>query len=201
MNKLKIETSGLTFDELTHTYRLNGAKIPSVSAIIRPMNETFYKDVDKEVLNKAADRGRAIHSAIETWICYQMNTIVDEDHRGYFDGFLEWYKARNVEPLATECMIYHKILKYAGTADLICTINNETFLVDFKNTVSVNEKAYSLQLEAYRQAFKTHGVEIAKKMILHLRPDGTYKEIILADDPYKWLAFNHFKGVWDYINS
>ena len=43
----------LSFDEAKHWYRLNGNFIPSVSAVMRPLSQALYKDVDEEVLNKA----------------------------------------------------------------------------------------------------------------------------------------------------
>ena len=56
----------LAFDEPTHTYRLNGAILPSVSAIMRPLSQALYKGVDEAALSAAAARGTAVHNAIET---------------------------------------------------------------------------------------------------------------------------------------
>ena len=201
MNRLNLNMDKLEFDETRHIYRLNGSVLPSVSEIIRPVSDSFYSGIDPEVLQKAADRGTTIHSAIETWIECQMDTIVEDTYRGYFDAFLSWWNANNPEPLATEFRVFHKILRYAGTIDLIAKVGGRTVLVDYKNSVSVNEKAYSLQLEAYRQALKSHGFEIDGKMILHLKPTGEYEEVWMKEDPNKWLVFNSLKIVRDYIKS
>lgn len=201
MNKLNLNMSDLTFDETRHEYKLYGVIVPSVSEIIKPVSGAFYSGISKEVLEHAADRGTAIHNAIETWIEFQMDTIVDDSHRGYFNAFLKWWDEKKPEPLATECRIYHKILRYAGTADLIAKIDGEIVITDYKNSASVNEKSYSLQLEAYRQAFKSHGIEIEKKLILHLKPDGSWEELWMPNDPKKWLVFNSLKVVRDYIKE
>lgn len=191
MNKLNIDVQGLTFDgaEGKHVYRLTGAVIPSVTTIIgfRP---DVYSGVRKDVLDNASDRGTVIHSAIETWIEYRMDTIVNEDHRPYFEAFLTWYKDRSVEPLVTELPIYHKVLRYAGTIDLIANVDGVLTLVDYKTSSVIYEDAYGMQLEAYRQALKTFGVDVARKMVLQLKSDGTYKEVLMPEDPQLWLDFN-----------
>ena len=200
MNKLNVDMSRLAFDEKKHIYSLDGVVLPSVTQILRPVTECFYSGIDPDVLQKAADRGTAIHSAIETWIDYQMDTIVVDAYRGYFNAFLTWWGDRNPVPLATELRTYHKILMYAGTVDLIAEIDGKTVLVDYKSSVSVNMKAYALQLEAYQQALKSHGIITAGKMVLHLKPDGTYEEALSGNDPTFWLTFNSLKVVHDYIS-
>ena len=199
MNKLNIDVQGLTFDgaDGKHVYKLDGIELPSVTTIIgyRP---DVYSGVSKAVLNNAGDRGTVIHSAIETWIRSRFDTIVSEEHHPYFEAFVKWFETKKVEPLATELPIYHKILRYAGTIDLVAEINGLVTLVDYKTASSILEKPYSLQVEAYRQALKSHGVEIDRKMVLHLKSDGTYTEVEMPDKPDTWFVFNAGKAWYDY---
>jgi len=37
--------------------------------------------------------------------------------------------------------------EYCGTCDLVCEIDGETYLVDFKTTSAVDKKSLSVQLE------------------------------------------------------
>ena len=55
----------LTFDPEKHIYRLDGFIIPSVTQVMKPLSDEKYKDVDQEVLDAAAKRGTAVHSACE----------------------------------------------------------------------------------------------------------------------------------------
>lgn len=57
----------LTFDEFTHTYRLNELIIPSVTTVMKLLSDDFYRAVDPDVLERAARRGTAIHNAVENF--------------------------------------------------------------------------------------------------------------------------------------
>lgn len=60
----KIETK-LEFDEETHTYTLEGKKLPSVTTLL---DDGSYKDVDPEILKRACERGTFIHKEIEEFL-------------------------------------------------------------------------------------------------------------------------------------
>ena len=46
----------LTFEEGTHTYKLNGIEIPSVTTLMQPLSRKVYGDTDPDVLARAAAR-------------------------------------------------------------------------------------------------------------------------------------------------
>ena len=51
---LEIPTvEGLEFDDPTHTYRLDGLIIPSVSAILGPLSKAKYSGISERTLNRA----------------------------------------------------------------------------------------------------------------------------------------------------
>ena len=79
----------LTFEEATHTYRLNGLTIPSVTALMKPLSDDFYRTVSQSVLDRAASRGTAIHNAIENYTEFGIEDI-DPQYAGYFESFLQW---------------------------------------------------------------------------------------------------------------
>ena len=89
--------------------------------------------------------------------------------------------------IGNECRLYHKALRYAGTADLPCVVGNESVMVDVKTTSQLLEMLARVQLEAYVKGFESHGVQFDAKAILHLRRDGTYKfEPYPLRDPDAW---------------
>lgn len=191
----------LTFDEGPHIYRLNGLEIPSVTTLMKPLNMEVYGGIDARVMERAGDRGTAVHNSIENWVAYGIEDIAPE-FRGYFDGFLAWVTGMEPKVLGTECRLYHKILRYAGTADLPCIIGGQKVMVDVKTTAQLQEMLARVQLEAYVKGFESHGVSFEGKAILHLRRDGTYQyERYPLRDPEAWTTFAALLTVNSYIQK
>ena len=163
----------LQFEERKHIYLLNGSEIPSVTTIMRPLSDKVYGPIDSETLSNAARKGTIVHNAIENYLKFD---IVDcpEEQRGYVDAFHEWLMKTEPAIEAVETQVYHKILRYAGTCDLICRINGARTLVDYKTSYQIQPMLHSVQLEGYAKAWESHGVKIADRIILHLKKDGTY---------------------------
>ncbi len=192
---------GLTFEEGEHTYWLCGSQIPSVTTVMRPLSDKYYDRIDKHALEVAANRGTAVHNAIEV---YNEFGILDipEEFKGYMDAYMKWVEDRHPAIYRSEIRTYHKILMYAGTADLICGIDGDTVLVDYKTSYRVSEMLYGVQLEAYAQALKSHGLNVGKKIILHLKNDGTYKEYVFpAADSRRWRVFNSLMDIYRYLED
>ena len=163
----------LDFDERSHIYRLNGEIIPSVSAVMSPLSQFKYAGVQLGTLNTAATKGTEVHNAIETYINFEIEDI-SEANRGYFEAFQKWYDIYTPDVSSAEYRVYHKLMRYAGTCDMICSINDIPTLVDYKTTATVSDMTCAIQLEAYLQALKSHGIEIQRKIILHLKNNGEY---------------------------
>ena len=102
------ELPELTFDEASHIYRLNGDIIPSVSKLMEPLKDQCYGGISKRTLENAAIKGSAVHNSIENWIKFGIDDIPSE-HRGYFNGFMEWWKQYKPRVFGSEVRIYHKL--------------------------------------------------------------------------------------------
>ena len=76
----------LTFEEDSHTYRLDGLIIPSVTTLMKPLSQAYYGGIDAKVLGQAADRGSAVHSAIDLYSKYGVIDI-EPELEGYFEAF------------------------------------------------------------------------------------------------------------------
>ncbi|MBQ4447399.1 MAG: hypothetical protein II897_03805 [Clostridia bacterium] len=191
----------LVFEGEKHIYRLDGRCVPSVTTVMRPLSQALYKDVDEKILNEAANRGTAIHNAIENYILYGVKDV-PECYEGYFEAFRTWYKDMNPEPLATECRVYHKSLLYAGTADLPCLIDGKRILVDHKTSATVNRMLTGVQLEAYSKAYESHGFRFDGKAILHLMPTGKYQWVFYdRNDLESWEVFGALLTVHRHIQK
>lgn len=107
------ELPELTFDEASHIYRLNGDIIPSVSKLMEPLKDQCYGGISKRTLENAAIKGSAVHNSIENWIKFGIDDIPSE-HRGYFNGFVEWWKQYKPRVFGSEVRIYHKLMRYTS---------------------------------------------------------------------------------------
>lgn len=163
----------LQFEERKHKYLLNGIEIPSMTTIMEPLKDKVYGTVDPELIAAAARKGTVVHNAIENYLKYD---FVDcpKEQEGYLDAFHEWLMKYEPTVEAVEARVYHKILRYAGTCDLICQINGARTLVDYKTSYTVQPMLHSVQLEGYARAWDSHGVQIDDRIILHLKKDGKY---------------------------
>ena len=163
----------LTFEEDSHTYRLDGLIIPSVTTLMKPLSEAYYGGIDAKVLGRAADRGTSVHSAIDLYCRFGIIDI-EPELEGYFEAFKAWFKDYDVKPYATETRTYNKSLLYAGTVDMSCSEKGVDTLADFKTTAGFSSMLCGVQLEAYDRAQESHGVKYQNRAIIQLKKDGTY---------------------------
>lgn len=191
----------LMFKEEDHTYRVNGYILPSVSQVMKPLSDAHYRNTDKEMLQKAAVRGTNVHAAVENYLLFGIEDIKPE-LRGYFDGFKRWVDKVKPIPVKTECRIYHKLLNYAGTADLPCYIDDKLTLVDFKTTATISQMLTRVQLEAYKKAFESQGIRFEQKLIIQSRKDGSYHcEAHPIDDTESWKVFTELLDIHRFIQK
>lgn len=190
----------LAFEEADHIYRLNGVEIPSVTTLMKPLSNAFYKDIDPGILERAAQRGTAVHNACENFALYGIEDICPA-YAGYFAGFLRWWEENDPVVYATETRFYHKIMRYAGTADLICGIGGERVMIDYKTSAQVNNKLCAIQMEGYDRALESHGVKIDRRIILHLGKNGTAKPVEFRRDAKNWSVFSSLLTIHNYMNE
>ena len=190
----------LTFEEEDHIYRLDGREVPSVTTLMKPLSNVVYGTVDPGVLSRAAHKGTAVHSANENYVLFGIEDI-DPAYALYFEAFKAWWHECKPTPIGTEIRIYHKILEYAGTADLLCIIDGKVTLVDYKTSAQVSRMMYGVQLEGYDRAFDSHGIHIDQQLILHLRKNGTYKEVPFKKSAKCWSVLSSLMTIHNYINE
>ncbi len=193
------ETPELVFSEEGHKYLLDGVEIPSVTQVMEPLSQHEYTRVDEQTLMRAADRGTMVHNAIENYIKFGIDDC-PEEHRGYMDAFLEWWGLTGPEAVGSELRTYHKLYRYAGTIDLVAMIDGKLTLIDYKTTYKLMDKNVRVQLEAYAQALRSHGIIIERKMVLHLHKDGKWSAPeYLPMDAEALRVFNSCKCLCDYL--
>lgn len=191
----------LRFEEKRHIYTLDNQILPSVTTVMQPLNNALYKGIDEEIMRMAADRGTAIHNAVENYVLYGIADI-EPKYQGYFGAFMKFWEENSPEPLATESRLYHKIFRYAGTADLPCVIGGKRILIDYKTSAAVNKMLTGVQLEAYAKAYDSHGFKFDEKAIVHLKNDGSYQLVrYKANDMESWQVFSSLMVIWNHIQK
>lgn len=193
--------SELEFDEGSHVYRIGSEILPSVTTLMKPLSDKHYKAIPDYVLEKAAGRGSAIHNAIENWIKFGIVDIPVQ-YMEYFDAFYDWWRKYEPTVIGSELRLYHKLLRYAGTADLVCRIGDELWIIDYKSTGVLSEMLVRVQLEAYAKALESFGVKVHRKGALHLKKDGSWAfPGFDAGDSTAWRVFGGLKTIHDYVRS
>jgi hypothetical protein len=182
------------FDEATHSYTLNGQRLPSVTQILKPLYD--FSSVHPDVLARAAAFGTAVHKTVELYLADDLDESgLDENLEGPLMAFKAW-QSDNYDILdgteIVERINYHAKLKYAGTPD----ISAPRAVIDIKSR-PVNLLTDSIQLAAYDY----FGSGKRDRFVLELRQDASY--VFTHLNPTKKasdIAWSRFRYLLDYHN-
>lgn len=170
----------LEFDETTHTYRLDGRVVPSVTQIIKPLID--YSHVPADALERARQEGTAIHRMVELDCAGDLDIDGLPDWlRPYLSAWHRFRSDTNFQIERSESRVYHPLMRYAGTLDLLGTglfsRRTRRMLVDVKRSFAAG-RAIGVQTAAYANCIDGPKVDRAG---LQLRSDGTYRLRIFND--------------------
>lgn len=176
-----------TFDEAAHEYRLDGARLPSVTQLINgACIGPDFSMVPPHHLEAARAFGVAVHTACE------LDDLGELDDDGTDPRVMRcvaaWRRFKReteAEILATEQRLYHPTLRYAGTLDGLANLTTKgnargLWLLDRKTGVEPHA-SYGVQLSAYRLLLDANCTTGAtptfpmRRGTVHLFDDGTYR--------------------------
>lgn len=151
---------------------------------------------------RAAKLGSDIHEAIEAYVLDKPMPEWPDEIAPYLENAVKFLTDFEVVVEMTEASVYNRTQKYAGTLDMIATIGEERWLIDFKTGSGVYPEA-ALQMAAYAHAEfigKPDRTEhemptIDRAAIVHLQPDG-YKFIPVRIDEQVFLFFQYAREVF-----
>ena len=95
----------LVFREEDHKYFLNGKEIPSVSELTRFLSKEVYGEADPIALERAAEKGTAVHNALQT-LDEKGEVEVDSEYDGYIAAYLNFREEHDVEWREIEWMVH-----------------------------------------------------------------------------------------------
>ncbi len=85
-----------------------------------------------------------------------------------FLRFVEFWETHKPKLIETEVHLFSDELKVAGTCDMVCEINDELWVIDFKTSNQI-QTTYELQTAVYSQCYKEcYGKESQRNGILWL---------------------------------
>lgn len=149
---LRASGQKVTFEVTKHIYTVAKREIPSVTTIIKSETDVYgdYIGIDPAVLNNAAERGNAVHEAIERSIIEGKPPYTEREDAGpYLEAYDKFIKLKTMVPIASEIKTWHPDLDYAGTIDILALVYGKPAIVDIKTTVKLNRPACELQLSGY----------------------------------------------------
>lgn len=131
-----------------HIFLIDGVSVPSVSTILNWKFPDEYAEVPKEILDKAAKRGNAIHKAIEL----DDPTELTPRQQIYWKEWLNLKKTHLIVPVENEKIVHYKKV-YCGILDMVAEVNGKRYIIDIKTTAKLNMQRLSWQLSLYEYAY------------------------------------------------
>ena len=161
--------AGFEFDPVAHRYTLNGREMPSVTTILRELDD--FSNVPAHRLAAAGDRGTRVHTACNLAVLGTLDeNTVDYEVRPYLDQFRKFLRESRFAPTLSEFRVYDDKLWYAGTLDLFGDLPGQ---VDVQIDIKSGAVPLSAgpQTAAYAHALHARtGIKTRKRYVLDLKP-------------------------------
>jgi hypothetical protein len=150
-------------------YRRNGEYYPSVTYVLGSYPKgKYFEDWLKKVgysaeyiVKKAGEEGTQVHEMIESYLNGdELNFLGPHGRPLYhpdvwqmFLRFVEWWEEYNPTLIEVEVHLFSDKLKVAGTCDMVCEIDGELWIIDFKTSNNL-QSTYDLQAAVYGQMYE-----------------------------------------------
>ena len=152
-----------------HVYTVNGAVLPSVSEIMRPLTEVYYSGIDPKFMEIARERGIKLHEALDNHITFG---TFNQEYKEVIDLFDEFMAKHNYEIYENEWSITNGV--YCGTVDLVAVDAFGLYhLIDFKFTNKVNTPLLEVQLAAYDGLLESNDTPVAANHVMWFKKKKT----------------------------
>ena len=149
-------------------YQRNGEYYPSVTYVLSyyPKGK-FFEDWLKKVgyaseyiVKKAGEEGTLVHEMIEDYLNGKELNFLQHGIPMYnpriwqmFMRFVDFWETYNPTLIEAEVHLFSDELKIAGTCDMVCEIDGEIWVIDFKTSNNL-QTTYDLQTALYTKCFE-----------------------------------------------
>ena len=162
----------LEYVDETHTYLVDGVIVPSITSLCKRRLGDRYPNVPRTVLKRAADRGTAIHGAIENYC--KTGQIFGE----YADEVFNFRTVERTYGITVKANEVPVILFdsenpiAAGRLDLVIERGGRKGIADIKTTAKLDKDYLAVQLNLYARAYEQcYGEHIETLAGVHIRKD------------------------------
>ena len=149
-------------------YKRNGEYYPSITYVLScyPKGKYFQDWLKKVgysadyIVKKAGEDGTQVHEMIEdylngkelSFLSPNGNPLYDPNIWQGFLRFVDWWETYKPTLLETEVHLFSDKIKVAGTCDLVCEIDGEVWIIDFKFSNNL-QTTYELQTAIYAECY------------------------------------------------
>jgi hypothetical protein len=142
-----LAVSPVVFDEIPHTYTLNGKQLSGITGIIHQyVFPDKYKGIPSRILNAAAERGHRIHSQVQMIVEGYDYAEPDLSVKDLF----KWVKENGIKFIASEYLVSDE-QNVATAIDILDSMLN---LYDIKTTDKLDTEYLSWQLSTCAYLFE-----------------------------------------------
>lgn len=106
----------------------------------------------RDIRNEAGRRGNVSHNVLQS-LAEGTTPYIES---GYDESVVGWWKARNLEPIYTEWVVYDPANNLAGRPDLMFHGGHRLTLADLKTSNYISN-SFAVQLNLYAMAMKAAG--------------------------------------------
>ena len=171
-----IAADRIRYEDSTHTYWIDGVRVPSITQVLKAATYDDFDHVDPQTLKRKADQGTALAKMIEEYADGSFDETLeryDIDLLPDFDAFVSWHENIRGNILHSESIVASARYGYAGRLDLVYEIPGEgAAMIDTKRTYSPPASG-GPQTAAQVLAFcETHGLDALLHMpryLLHIK--------------------------------
>lgn len=160
----------LTFDADTHTYRLDGVRLPSVTQILKAegyIDARWYTEEARErgqyvhTLTKVADEGDLNNpDAVEGWAW------------PYLEAWQKFLADTRCNFIWIEWRVVQPTFGFAGTVDRVLHWDGRDWVIDIK--AGAKAAWCALQTAGYAICRDPHNLGHERRACVYLKPNGTY---------------------------
>jgi hypothetical protein len=176
-------------------------KVAYITSLVQRLG---HERAHEKQLKQAGDIGNECHRLVEwslrIWSGQKVGEqpIVGPQAATAFSAFKSWWDEAGLKVFAVEQTVWHPLLRYAGTLDLLAYQGDDLVLVDLKTSKAIYDE-FALQVAAYMKAVDAmgHG-PVRKGYIVRLpKTDGDgFETLELSDVDRSFTAFEHALALW-----
>lgn len=192
MNSWHIANHLLGFQEETHTYYVDGVKVPSVTQMLKVRFGHKYDGVPADELKKAAVQGIELHRAVENYCTTgQESDLIEVKNFKRLQHDQDFRVIGNEIPV----ILFHTGQPIAaGRLDMLIEWKGLIGIADIKRTPQLDVDYLTYQLNLYRLAYwQSYETYISILRGIQLHEDIAKLERIQVDEHLAWSLVHEYR--------